>query len=123
MKVFRNFLFFLLSKCIQASPRGLYSPLTKDWAQTTPHSETSISKNDGRGLSRLNAKRIMEEEKKEKRRAFTKQVRIKEKSLSWLRKNKGSYTMAGKLDQIINIYKKTYANEAVREMSREQVEI
>lgn len=64
----------------------------------------------------------MEEERKEKRRAFTKQIRIKEKSLSWLRKNKGSYTMAGKLDEIINIYKKTYANETVREMSRERVE-
>lgn len=65
----------------------------------------------------------MEEEKKEKRRAFTKQIRIKEKSLSWLRKNKGQYTMAGKLDEIINIYKKKYANETVRQMPREQLVI
>jgi hypothetical protein len=54
---------------------------------------------------------------------FKKRIRISEKNLDWIKKNKGKYTLAGKLDEIINIHKKKYANETVRQMPREYVEI
>lgn len=40
-----------------------------------------------------------------KQSKFTKLVRIRKDQLSWLQVNKGSYTLAGKLDEIINAYK------------------
>lgn len=40
-----------------------------------------------------------------KQTPFGKKVRIKPAQLDWLRKNKGKYTLAGKLDEIINDYK------------------
>lgn len=35
---------------------------------------------------------------------FSKKIRIKPARLEWIRKHKGRYTLAGKLDEIINFY-------------------
>ena len=45
------------------------------------------------------------EEKKQRKSVFNKIIRIREKQLKWLNENRGSYSMAGKLDEIINFYK------------------
>lgn len=37
--------------------------------------------------------------------AFNKKVRIKSAQLEWIRKVKGRYTLAGKLDEIINFFR------------------
>ncbi len=41
-------------------------------------------------------------------------IRISKKNRDWIRKNNNGYTLAGKLDEIINNYKKNYANEKLR---------
>lgn len=42
----------------------------------------------------------------QKKTPFGKKIRIKPKQLEWIRQHKGRYTLAGKLDEIINFYKK-----------------
>ena len=41
----------------------------------------------------------------EKDSPFKNKIRIKPAQLEWIRKHKGKYTLAGKLDEIINFYK------------------
>lgn len=41
-----------------------------------------------------------------KKSKWKKRIRISEKNLEWIRKNKDTKTMAGYLDKIINQYKK-----------------
>lgn len=36
---------------------------------------------------------------------FKNKIRIKPAQLEWIRQHKGKYTLAGKLDEIINFYK------------------
>jgi hypothetical protein len=47
---------------------------------------------------------------------FKQKVRIDPKQLEWIRENKGSYTtLAGKLDEIINFYRReVYIDEQAR---------
>ena len=41
---------------------------------------------------------------------FKKKIRIDPKQLDWIRQHKGTYkTLAGKLDEIVNYYKKNHA--------------
>lgn len=42
---------------------------------------------------------------KKKKQVFGKKVRIREKELIWLKKNKDTKTIAGYLDKLINYYR------------------
>jgi hypothetical protein len=45
---------------------------------------------------------------------FQKKIRIKPEQLEWIRTHKGRYTLAGKLDEIINFYKANAPNQTDR---------
>jgi hypothetical protein len=53
-------------------------------------------------------------QKKYKKSRFSKAVKVDEKNLEWLKKNKDTRTVAGFLDKIINKYKKHYESSTSR---------